>query len=62
MQTHRSKAYTGDSACTTQHVQVRRSVRNLFLLVLYYIFIMPIMLFVLSNNTEEADFDWPSEN
>jgi hypothetical protein len=61
MPTYRSNTLTGDPARPSKHRQVWRDGRNLFLLVLYYIFIMPIMLFVLSNNTEEADFDWPSE-
>ena len=38
--------------------QMRRSFRNLFLMVVYYVFILPIMLFVLLNPKEDRDFDF----
>jgi hypothetical protein len=61
MLTHRPNTLTGGLVRPAQHIQVKHDVRNLFLLVLYYIFIMPTILVLLSNNIEEADFDLFSE-
>jgi hypothetical protein len=65
MLTHRQVDTTGDAIPNVHHGKslhpLLRRTQNLFLLVFYYIIIIPIMLFVLSATAEELKFDQPSE-
>jgi hypothetical protein len=62
---HRQVDTTGDAIPNVHHNKslhpLLLGTRNLFLLVFYYIIIIPIMLFVLSTTAEELKFDQPSE-
>jgi hypothetical protein len=62
---HRQVDTTGDAIPNVHHSKsvhpLLRGTRNLFLLVFYYIVIIPIMLFVLSTTAEELKFDQPSD-